>query len=198
MQITRIKRKGNWTTTSQYNLDGPVGNAIGFFLSLGSVIVTGIIFIFVSIFMISDVNNLRYKPVTATVTNITQNSLGDDFTVAYNVDGNEYSTNIYLNNAVKVGETTQIYYNPSNPEKIAESNKMEMGLVFMFIVIFIIFFSSIIGLKRNFNNFMSYIRPDKYKYDNSEPMSVQGSYTGDLDYDDIKKLEDGEYNQIRF
>lgn len=144
--------------------NGPIENIIGAIISLIITIVVFAASLFFIVCAISDYN-IRKNYVLTTATII--DDLGvNTYAVKYTIDDNEYTADLVDVNKHNIGDTTEIYYKPDDYNNITYvPQKINFNYFLPVILTPLICILCFISTKRYFNNFMHYIKPQKYKLD---------------------------------
>ncbi|MEE3342929.1 MAG: hypothetical protein VZS44_02445 [Bacilli bacterium] len=189
MRFEKVVKNGRHISVKSTTFNGPISQLIGAGAALTGVIILSLALLFFGSLEIGALKTKNYQPIEVTITS-NPNEF-DEVDITYQVNNENYNTKVSAFEEYKKDDKATFYYNPNNPVEIIEAKNSSNPILIIFLIILIFAFS--IRLKRRINNYLHYIDPSKYKYDDTEERTYENQ--SDLRYDD---MSDGEHNNIYF
>ncbi len=198
MQFTTIKHEGNTTTMTGVEMNNPLGYLWGIILSAG-ICLLGIAFtIFTILNYIQYLKIREYPELEGTIINKTMDGEVEKYTVAYNIDGQNYTyDNVFMTDK-EIGDTIKICYNPKDYHDIYWGDKEVHPLL-----PFLAFFFDAVGVSaivRNIKKLLHFINPSKYEDVADDNVSTSIAFgDGGFKTDPFSDTRtDGTHTEMRF
>lgn len=185
-------RRGNVTTHSGFN--GPVAHLIGFILSIGVILVTIVLSIFI---VFSFIQDKKIEDYILREAEVIEKEDEANYKVSYVIDGKIYESVVFAISDYEKGSHFDILVNPSDLSDIYYKDNSDAGstLIFFLVLLFALF-TGVSSCRNHLNNFLHYVNPNKYVY--RQPKSHIELGNGDLPSDTDIFDQGGDYSKWRF
>ncbi len=197
MQVTNINHHGNTTTISSTTYNGPIGHIKGIIFS-SFICLVGILLTLLNILLCIQYLKIKDFPSTqAVIVNRDNDPEMENFTLAYNIAGQDYTYDKAFKIDKNIGESITIYYNPANHKDIywddSKPNFMFALLAFLFDTV------GVSALVRNIKKLLHFINPQKYEEVKDEDDTMLAFGEGGFKnspFDD--EYSEGSHTEIKF